>query len=796
MPCSSERSILRKRIVTLKHGQAVACIALMLSNAFSLASAQNATGVSQPPSTPAPASAPASSGQTGQPAAGTQTPTQTQGAKPNPNTPAAPQAVENDTTGQPGLPQAPEPKLTEPLFLRDTEHDYTRLKSFALRHPLQAYSPTDVPQSRLSNTPKLGDLLQDGKLMLSLPDAVTLAIENNYDIEIARVNLDIADTDVLRTRAGATFRGVSTGLVTNTLGGTTTTITGGGGPGGTTTSNGGAAAGANGLVLSTNGGGPLPYGFDPALTGTLEYERNTQQGTSSFVPNNTTGTFTGDFGYTQGFSTGTNLTVGFNNTRTTTNNPFSSYTPLLNTNFRAQLTQHLLQGFGRGVNRRFIVEALNDRRITDSAFRQQLIYTITQVESIYWSLVSAYEDEQAKERALAQSTQLSLDNRKQLQIGTLAPLDVITSDSAVATDKQALVTSQSNLEYQQLLMKQAIARNLNDPQLSKAPVIPTDRVALDRLPEEDLGVEDLVKQAYVNNPQIEQAVLNMKNNLITIKGERNGLLPVVDAFGFYGTSALAGTPNASASSLGSGATNNNSSTPTGYFGALQNVFLANNPDYAVGGTLNIPLRNRVAQADQARSQMEYRQSEMRLQQLYTQIRIQVINAQFALTNDRANVLAAQTARDFNAQSLDAEQKKYRLGASTTANVLQQERNLATGENNLIAATAAYAKDRSSLQQILSNTLDRYGVSVVDAAMGKVTAAPTIPGLTAPKPPAPPKPLTDAIPAARRNDRQIYRGRHRRVLECAPRYCRTSTQGCGSRTRHAGRACALQHHAAP
>lgn len=721
--------------MSFRHRQAIACIALVLSSWSAPAGAQT--------SSPVPATSGASPQGEAQPTAGGQTPA----AKPNPNTPAAPQAVENDTTGQPGLPQAPQPKLTEPLFLRDTDHDYTHLKSFALRHPLQAYSPTLVPQSRLSNTPKLGDLLRDGKLFLSLPDAVTLAIENNYDIEIARINLDIADTDVLRTRAGSIFRGVSTGLVTNTLGGTTSTITGGGGPGGTTTSNGGAAAGANGIVLSTNGGGPLPYSFDPALTGTLEYERNTQQGTSSFQPTNTTGTFTGDFAYMQGFSTGTNLSVGFNNTRTTTNNTFSSFTPLLSTNFRAQLTQHLLQGFGRQVNRRFIIEALNDRRITDSAFRQQLIYTITQVESIYWSLVSAYEDEQAKERALSQSTQLTADNRKQLQIGTLAPLDVVTSDSAVATDKQALVTSQSNLEYQQLLMKQAIARNLNDPQLTKAPVIPTDRVALDRLPEEDLDVESLVKQAYTNNPQIEQAVLNMKNNLITIKGERNGLLPVVDAFAFYGTSALAGTPNPNATTLGGGTTNNNlATTPAGYFGALQNVFAANNPDYGVGGTLNIPLRNRLAQADQARSQMEYRQSEMRLQQLYTQLRIQVINGQFALTNDRANVVAAQTARDFNAQSLEAEQKKYRLGASTTANVLQQERLLATGENNLIAATAAYAKDRSALEQILSNTLDRYGISITDAAMGKVTATPTIPGLTPPKPPAPPKPLTD-LPAA-------------------------------------------------
>ncbi len=235
--------------------------------------------------------------------------------------------------------------------------------------------------------------------------------------------------------------------------------------------------------------------------------------------------------------------MSFNNARQTTNSSDSNFSPVLQSTLRAQATQHLLQGFGTGLNTRFILQAKNDRRITDSAFRQQIIYTVTQIETIYWSLVSAYENEQSKERALQQSTQLASDNRKQLEIGTLAPLDVVNSDATVASDKQALITSQSNLEYQQLLMKQAIARNLADPELSKAPVIPTDRVGLDRLPEEDTSVEDLVKQAYVNNPQIEQAVLNMKNNEITIRAFKNGLLPVVDAYGFYGGSGLGGALN-------------------------------------------------------------------------------------------------------------------------------------------------------------------------------------------------------------------------------------------------------------
>jgi outer membrane protein TolC len=372
---------------------------------------------------------------------------------------------------------------------------------------------------------------------------------------------------------------------------------------------------------------------------------------------------------------------------------------------------------------------------------------VNQVENIYWGLVSAYEDEQAKERALAQTTQLTNDNRRQLQIGTLAPLDVVNSDSAVATDKEALVASQSNLEYQQLIMKQAIARNLEDPALTNAPVVPTDRVGLDRLPEEDMAQDALVQQAYINNPEIEQAVLSMKNNQITIKAEKNGLLPTVDAFGFYGTSSVAGPLNSAATQIcfSTPCTATVSTIPGGYGGALSNLFTGAYPDYAVGANINIPLRNRVAQADQARSQMEYRQAQMRLQQIYTQIRIQVINGQYALTNDRAQVTAAQAGREYAAQSLDAEQKKYKLGASTSALVLQQQRNLANAENTLISATAAYAKDRAALLQLLSNTLDRYNIRIAEAASGVVTSPPVIPGLTAPTAPAPPKPISVGPP---------------------------------------------------
>lgn len=708
----------------LKDLQAAACAALVL-----MSGAQ--PSLAQQPATSAPVA---------QQPAGAQVPTpQTQV---NPTAPAGQQPVQNDTTGTPGLPQAPQPKPTEPFDLRSTGTDYSEAHRL-FKSPLNLYKPIEYPQPRLGNTPRLDNLLRDGKIYLSLSDAVTLALENNYDIAIARINLDIADTDILRAKAGSSLRGVSTGLVTGTLGGSTTTIQGGGGPGGTSGAAGGSGTGTSGLVLSTNGGGPFPENLDPFLTGTLQYERQTVQ-TSSVFASSQNNTATYDLGFNQGFVTGTALTVAFNNVSATNNaNPqFSTFSSTLNSSLKATATQHVLQGCCIWLNRRFIVQAKNDRRITDSAFRQQVIYTITQVENIYWALVSAYEDEQSKTRALQQSTQLTADNRKQLEIGTLAPLDVVNSDSQVATDKQALISSQSNLEYQQLLMKQAIARNLNDPQLANAPVVPTDRVGLDRLPEEDMQVEDLVRQAYTNNPQIEQAVLAMENNKITIRAEKNGLLPVLDAYGFYGSSGLGGTTNAQTTTVG-GVTTTTPSRTTGYGTVFSDLFNNNAPDYGVGVSLNIPLRNRTAQADQARSQMEYRQTQMRLQQLYTQVRIQVINAQYALTNDRAQVQAANAANDFAGQSLEAEQKKYRLGASTTANVLQQQRNLATAANNLISATAAYARDRAALGQILSNTLDRYGISLNDAASGTVAQQPNIPGLTAPQAPAPPKPLTEA-----------------------------------------------------
>jgi outer membrane protein TolC len=488
---------------------------------------------------------------------------------------------------------------------------------------------------------------------------------------------------------------------------------------------GGAGSGLGGQSFTTSGAGPVPERTEPLVSGTIQFDRAHAPSTSFFT-GGTSSTNDYNFSYDQGFVTGSEFTMTFDNRYATTSNGITLYSPQLTSSFKAQVTQHLLQGAGIWVNKRFMYQAQNDRRITDSSFRQQILYTVNQVESIYWGLVSAYEDVQAKQRALDQSTKLNVDTQKQLDIGTMAPLDVVQSESTVATDKQALISSQNVLNFQQQIIKQAIARNLNDPALTVAPVIPTDRVSLEELPEEKQPVEDLVQLAFSLRPELEQAVLILKNDAITLRGARNGLLPVFDAYGYYGGTGIGGSINPNCNAQFN--PNCNAIDSTGYGTAFSNAFNGSAPDKGVGFTLNIPIGNKQAQSVQARSMMEYRQAELRLEQLYTQIRMQVVNAQYALTNDRAQVVASRAAQSYAQQSLDSEQKKLRLGASTTANVLLQERNLATAENNLIAANAAYAKDRAGLYQTLATTLEHYGINMGDAATGQVKTVPLVPGV--------------------------------------------------------------------
>ena len=642
----------------------------------------------------------------------------------------APRATDSAASA---LPAAPAPILTEPLDLRPSQRNFSKPAARLWGNPINLFKPTIIPKASFANSVRLTDLVKDGKIYLSLSDAIAIALENNYDLAIARYDLDIADTDILRTRTGAAPLGAPSGLITGTLGGSASTLTTGGGPGGTTVGSGGAGSGTAGLSLTTQGAGPTTEALEPSVSSLIQIDRATNPSTSFFAGGKT-GTNTYDFTYNQGFVTGTAFQFGFDNVDATNTNGTTTYSPEISSNFKAQVTQHLLAGAGIWVNKRYIYQAQNDRRIVDSSFRQQVIYTVNQVENIYWGLVQAYEDVQSKERAVEQSSKVASDNRKQLEIGTMAPLDVLNADQSVALDRQSLISSQLALNYQQQIIKQAIARNLNDPALSAAAVIPTDRVSIEEIPEEKQPVEDLVQLAFRQRPELEQAVLQLKVNEITLRGARNALLPTLDAFGFYNSSALGGSQSPDALNFETGKLYPPGTFPSaGYGTVVQNLFNNSAPDKGAGFSLTIPIRNRPAQAQQARSQLEYRQAELRLEQMYTQIRMQVVNQQFALTNDRAQVVADLAARDYNRQSLDAEQKKLKLGASTTALVLQQQRSLASAENSLIAAQANYAKDRAGLYQMLASTLQHYGINLGEATTGDVRTTPVVPGLEPAKP---------------------------------------------------------------
>ncbi|MGO9404803.1 MAG: TolC family protein, partial [Terriglobales bacterium] len=548
------------------------------------------------------------------------------------------------------------------------------------------YTARHVAPPNLANTSRIDQLMHDGKLYISMNDAVALALENNLDIAIARYNLNIADTDIWRAKAGASTLGVNNGVVQNTPGGGVGGLGAqvGSGQGGTSVAAGGAGTGAGGLVQSTFGSGPQITSFDPILTGTLQVDHNSILASSAFSPASGVDTTTGSFSYQQGFQWGTNLSVGFNNQRQTiADAPFQLLSPQLNSSFNFRLTQHLLQGFGFAPNTRFIEIAKNNREISDVAFRLQITTTVDQIENMYWDLVYAYENVRVQKEQLAFAQKTLSDNQKQVEIGTLAPIEVVRAQSTVASNQQTLTLALTNLELQQLLMKNALSRTLVDPALADAEVIPTSNM---ELPAQEAVVptQDLVNDALAHRPELAESRINLTNTEISNKAIRSALLPTVDLFAYYGGAGIGGSQNPTnlCSNLLSEPPPFCAPTPigsVGYGGTLNQLVNSTAPDKGAGITINIPLRNRAAQATQVRSEFEYRQAQLRIQQIENQVRIEVRSAQFGVQQNRASVASAQAAVDLARQSLDAEQKKYALGASTSTLVLQNQAAMTQAE---------------------------------------------------------------------------------------------------------------------
>jgi outer membrane protein len=619
--------------------------------------------------------------------------------------------------------------------------DYSQPRP-AFPHIAQPYLPQQLAQPNLANSARIDSLMRDGKIYLSIDDAVALALENNLDLDIARYNLNIAQADLLRARSGASILGISTGIIQNTPGGGVGGLGGtvGSGTGGTTVAAGGAGAGASGLVSSTLGIGSTITSFDPVLTGTLQLDKNDTESVSSLapVPILAQNTYTADFGYTQGFQWGTTLTAGFNNTHLTTNSPTTLIVPEINSNFQFKVTQNLLQGFGSLPNTRYIRIAKNNREISDVAFRLQVITTVDQIENIYWDLVFAYENVRVQEESLTYAQKALDDSKRQAQVGTVPPIQVVSAQSTVATGQQNLIVAQNNLELQELLMKNALSRSIEDPMLAEADVIPTSTM---QVPEQEpvIPIQDLITQALSHRAELDESRIDLNSRDLSSKAVRNAMLPTLDAFAYYGGSGVGGnltipkcTPGVTTGCALSVPPPFQNTNTVGYGGTLNQLVNSTAPDKGIGLTLTIPLRNREAQANQVRSELEYRQAQVRLHQLENQVRIEVRNAQFDVKQNRAAVQAAQSAVDLARQTLDADQQKLKVGLTTQTAILQDASTLTTSESNLVSAKAQYEKSRIELDRATGLLLDHSGIDVADATRGQVTHLPNVP-YVAPRP---------------------------------------------------------------
>jgi outer membrane protein len=524
---------------------------------------------------------------------------------------------------------------------------------------------------------------------------------------------------------------VNAGIVQNTPGGGVGGLGGtvGSGTGGTTVAPSGVGTGTNGLVSSTLGIGSPITSFDPVVTSTLQLDKNDIESTTinSLVPVAGQNTYTANFAYTQGFQWGTALSVGFNNSHIASNSGETLLAPEVSSNFQFRITQNLLQGFGSLPNMRFIRIAKNNREISDVAFRLQIITTVDQIEDMYWDLVYAYENVHVQQESLAYAQKALNDTKQQAKVGTVPPIQVVSAQSTVSTNEQNLILAQNNLELEKLLVKNALSRSIEDPVLAEADIIPTSTM---QIPQEEAVVpaQDLINQALGHRAELAESRIDLNSRDLSSKAVRNALLPTLDAFAYYGGSGVGGNlvaPGCTSTSV-CPPPFSSTNTTVGYGGTLNSLVNGTAPDKGVGLTLNIPLRNREAQANQVRAELEYRQAQVRLHQLENQVRIEVRNAQFDVKQNRAAVQAAQYAVDFSRQTLDADNQKLKVGLTTTTAILQDASVLTTSESNLVSAKAAYEKSRVELDRATGLLLDHSGIDIADATRGQVTHLPRVP----------------------------------------------------------------------
>lgn len=620
------------------------------------------------------------------------------------------------------------------------------------------YLPDHVRAPSFTNSSRLASLLRGGKLYLSLDDAIALAIENNLDVELQRYSYPTADSDLLRARGGGAIRGLPllVDLLPQGVGGPQSPL---------------LNIPASGTIASTtlsttlielaaivptqsspsittgtpSAGPPLPQ-YDPAITAAVSAQHSSSPEADSLtagVPVYTTSMTSGNIGLTQGFSTGTSINAGFNALTQSSNATNATYNPYVSSSLGITVTQPLLRGFGIGVNRRYIRIAKNNQKASDQLFRQQAIETVTGIIQLYYDLVSLLDDVGVKQETLATAQKLYQDNQAKVEQGTLAPIELVRAQAQVAAARQDLANSDGFARQQELIVKSVLSRNgTADPLLREARVVPTTPIEV--TPAEDTTPpQDYINQAFANRPELAGGRLQIENTQIAIQGTRNEMLPDLNLIGTVQNGGFAGSANTlNPAVVGAGITTSpvDPALLGGFGSSLEQILAHNYPTYAVGIQLNLPLRNRIAEADYIRDETQLRQSQVLLQRLQNQVRLEVEGAIIAMSRTRAAYEAAVEARKLQEQSLEIENEKFENGLSTTFLVLQYQSYVAQARSTEVAARGAFVKARTALERATGRTLEIHNITFDEAQSGNVKRAPSpIPTTPAPGTLAAPKP---------------------------------------------------------
>ena len=549
----------------------------------------------------------------------------------------------------------------------------------------------------------LQNLISDGKLDLSIDDAIALALENNLEIAVARYDLPIAQTDFLRAKGGGAARGAAGESISNSIfGGSLGTGVGGGGVGGGLGAGGILGGGINGVgsAACCDPSFYVSYGWSNALT-PLNYTA------ISGVAIEGTHQASVSAGYSQGFLTGTSFSLAEYSSRLSSNTTTGLFNPEFVSGFSIGLAQHLLNGFGSRANGSFIRIARNDLKYSMSVFRQSTSNTVAAVMTSYYDLLADQESIRVAQEGLRFAQKLLEDNQAEVQIGAVAKYDVVRSQQEVALRQQDLLVAGNLFSQDAQTLKAKISKSFNG-ELAIVEIVPTDHLP-EPHPDDIPSLAEALRQAASHRPEIEQAELDLRNQEATIRANHNRLLPELDAFVSYNVSGLGSALR-----------------PT-----IVNMLENDYPNLSYGISLNLPIRNRTAQADAARSLLEQRQKEMKLQSAKNQAVWDVSKAVSAVQQAKSQLDAALSLVDLSRRVLDMQQQKFTLSSATVEDVITAQGNLATAEGNVVKARATYAKALIQYEQATGTLLDRNNIELSEAVQGEVHRAPNIPGSPSP-----------------------------------------------------------------